>query len=29
MPTYSLDELFDRDGFSRRHIGTLDSDDLQ
>ena len=29
MSTYSLDELFDRDGFSRRHIGTLDSDDLQ
>ena len=28
MSTYSLDELFDRDGFSRRHIGTLDSADL-
>ncbi len=29
MSTHSLDELFERDGFSRRHIGTLDSDDLQ
>jgi glycine dehydrogenase len=28
MSTHSLDELFDRDGFSRRHIGTLDSADL-
>jgi len=28
MSTHSLDELFDRDGFSRRHIGTLDSTDL-
>ena len=28
MSTHSLDELFDRDGFSRRHIGTLDSGDL-
>ena len=28
MSTHSLDELFDRDGFSRRHIGTLDATDL-
>ena len=28
MSTNSLDELFDRDGFSRRHIGTLDTADL-